>query len=102
VAILSWALWGLFIGVLARMLLPGRRRLGILLTIVLGITGSLLGGVVATQWLDIADTDNFDFGSFLIAVLASVLLLAVVERIDRLLPDHKRSSHQRRDRQRMR
>jgi uncharacterized membrane protein YeaQ/YmgE (transglycosylase-associated protein family) len=102
VAIVSWALWGLFIGVLARILLPGRRRLGILLTIVLGISGSLLGGVIATQWLDIADSDNFDFGSFLIAVLTSVVLLAVVERIDRLLPDHKRASHERRDRQRMR
>lgn len=100
-AILSWAVWGLFVGIIARLLLPGRRRLGILLTIVLGICGSLLGGVIATQWLDIADTDNFDFSSFLIAVVTSVLLLAVVERIDRLLPDHQRASHARRDRQRM-
>jgi uncharacterized membrane protein YeaQ/YmgE (transglycosylase-associated protein family) len=72
------------------MLLPGRRRLGLMLTVVLGICGSLLGGVIATQWLDIADTDNFDFGSFLIAVLTSVLLLGLVERIDRLLPDRDR------------
>jgi uncharacterized membrane protein YeaQ/YmgE (transglycosylase-associated protein family) len=98
VAILSWAIWGLFVGLIARLLLPGRHRLGILLTIVLGIVGSLVGGVIATQWLDIGDTDNFDFGSFLIAVLASVLLLGLAERIDRMLPDRER----RRDRQRMR
>jgi uncharacterized membrane protein YeaQ/YmgE (transglycosylase-associated protein family) len=92
VGIVSWALWGLFVGVIARLLLPGRRRLGIMLTIVLGICGALLGGVIATQWLDIADTDNFDFGSFLIAVLMSVVLLAVVERVDRLLPDRRREA----------
>ena len=96
-AILSWAIWGLFVGLIARLLLPGRRRIGIVLTLVLGVCGSLLGGVIATQWLDIGDTDSFDFGSFLIAVLASVLLLGLVERIDRMLPDRERP----RDRQRM-
>ena len=89
-AIISWAVWGLFVGVIARVLLPGRHRLGLGLTLVLGIVGSLVGGVIATQWLDIADTDNFDFGSFLIAVVTSVLLLGLAERIDRLLPDRSR------------
>jgi uncharacterized membrane protein YeaQ/YmgE (transglycosylase-associated protein family) len=95
VGIVSWAVWGLFVGIIARLLLPGRRRLGLMLTIVLGIVGSLLGGVIATQWLDIADSNNFDFASFLIAVLTSVVLLAVVERIDRLLPDRGRRDRER-------
>jgi uncharacterized membrane protein YeaQ/YmgE (transglycosylase-associated protein family) len=90
VAVISWAIWGLFIGLIARLLLPGRHRLSLLLTVVLGICGSLLGGVIATRWLDIADADNFDFGSFLIAVGTSVVLLAIVERVDRLLPDRGR------------
>jgi uncharacterized membrane protein YeaQ/YmgE (transglycosylase-associated protein family) len=77
------------------MLLPGRRRLGLMLTIVLGIVGSLLGGVIATRWLDIANADNFDFGSFLIAVFTSVVLLGLVERIDRLLPDRRRGDRER-------
>ena len=94
-AIVSWALWGLFVGVIARLLLPGRHRLGLLFTMVLGIGGSLLGGIIATQWLDIADTDNFDFGSFLIAVLTSVLLLGLVERVDRVLPDRRRGDRER-------
>ncbi|MFL6113121.1 MAG: GlsB/YeaQ/YmgE family stress response membrane protein [Catenulispora sp.] len=89
-AVVSWAVWGLFVGVIARLLLPGRHRLGLMLTVVLGICGSLLGGVIATQWLHIANTASFDFGSFLIAVLTSVLLLGLVERIDRLLPDRRR------------
>jgi uncharacterized membrane protein YeaQ/YmgE (transglycosylase-associated protein family) len=88
--IVSWALWGLFVGVIARLLVPGQHRLGLFLTMVLGIGGSLLGGVIATRWLDIGDSNNFDFGSFLIAVLTSVLLLGVVERINRVLPDRHR------------
>jgi uncharacterized membrane protein YeaQ/YmgE (transglycosylase-associated protein family) len=95
VGVVSWAVWGLFVGVIARLLLPGRRRLGLMLTILLGIVGSLLGGVIATRWLDIADGNNFDFGSFLIAVLTSVVLLALVERIDRMLPDRGRGDRER-------
>ena len=73
--IISWAIWGLFVGLLARLLIPGRQPIGILWTILLGVAGSLLGGFLATEVLDIADNDEFDFGSFLIAIGTSVLLL---------------------------
>jgi uncharacterized membrane protein YeaQ/YmgE (transglycosylase-associated protein family) len=75
VGIISWAIWGLFVGLLARLLLPGRQPIGFLWTIALGLAGSLIGGFVATQILDIADSDEFDFGSFLIAIGTSVFLL---------------------------
>jgi uncharacterized membrane protein YeaQ/YmgE (transglycosylase-associated protein family) len=92
VGIVTWAVWGLFVGLFARLLRPGRQRLGLVVTVALGIAGSLIGGFVATGWLDIADSDEFDFGSFLIAVGASVLLLAAYDRVDRLLPDRKRDA----------
>jgi uncharacterized membrane protein YeaQ/YmgE (transglycosylase-associated protein family) len=76
--IISWIFWGLFVGAIARLLLPGKQKIGILWTIGLGIAGSIVGGFLATEVLDIADSDEFDFGSFLIAVGASVLLLALV------------------------
>ena len=78
--IISWIIWGLFIGAIARLLLPGRQAIGILWTIALGIAGSIIGGFLATEVIDIADSDEFDFGSFLIAVGASVLLLSVAGR----------------------
>jgi uncharacterized membrane protein YeaQ/YmgE (transglycosylase-associated protein family) len=90
VGIVTWAVWGLFVGIFARLLKPGRQRVGILLTIVLGVVGSLAGGFAATELLGIADSDDFDFGSFIIAVGASVLLLAVYDRVDRTLPDRDR------------
>jgi uncharacterized membrane protein YeaQ/YmgE (transglycosylase-associated protein family) len=90
VGILTWVIWGLFVGAIARLLLPGRQPLGIALTIVLGVVGSLLGGLLATEVLHVADSDEADFGSFLIAVGTSVLLLAAYDRVSRMLPDRER------------
>ena len=75
--ILSWVFWGLFVGAIARLLLPGRQSIGIIWTILLGVAGSVLGGFLATEVIDIADSDEFDFGSFMIAVGTSVGLLAL-------------------------
>jgi uncharacterized membrane protein YeaQ/YmgE (transglycosylase-associated protein family) len=82
-AIISWAIWGLFVGAIARLLRSGRQPIGIGWTLVLGVVGSLIGGFVATDVLHIADHDHFDLGSFLIAVAASFLLLAIWEPIAR-------------------
>ena len=41
---IAFALFGLIIGFIARALMPGRQRLGVILTSVLGMAGSLLGG----------------------------------------------------------
>jgi uncharacterized membrane protein YeaQ/YmgE (transglycosylase-associated protein family) len=90
VGILTWVVWGLFVGMVARLLMPGRQSIGIVWTILLGVGGSVLGGLIATGLLDLADSDEFDFGSFLIAVGTSVVLLAVVERVNRMLPDRER------------
>jgi uncharacterized membrane protein YeaQ/YmgE (transglycosylase-associated protein family) len=75
VGIIAWAIWGLFVGMVARLVLPGRQPIGCLWTILLGVAGSLVGGFVATELLDIGDPDDFDCGSFLIAVAASIALL---------------------------
>jgi uncharacterized membrane protein YeaQ/YmgE (transglycosylase-associated protein family) len=78
--IFSWIVWGLFVGAIARLLLPGEQKIGFLWTIALGIAGSIVGGFLATEVIDIADSDEFDFGSFMIAVGTSVLLLAIAAR----------------------
>jgi uncharacterized membrane protein YeaQ/YmgE (transglycosylase-associated protein family) len=81
VGILSWIVWGLFVGAIARLLLPGRQSIGLLWTIALGIGGSIVGGFVATELIDVGDSDEFDFGSFLIAVAASVVMLSIAARV---------------------
>ena len=86
----SWVVWGLFVGMIARLLVPGRQGIGIVWTILLGVCGSVVGGLLATRVLDIGDGDNFDFGSFAIAVLVSALLLGIGERLHHALPDRTR------------
>jgi uncharacterized membrane protein YeaQ/YmgE (transglycosylase-associated protein family) len=90
VGVISWAIWGLIVGLFARAIRPGRHPIGCWWTIALGVAGSLIGGFIATEALDIGDADKFDLGSFLIAVIASAILLAIWERIERTLPDRTR------------
>ena len=70
---------GLIIGLLARLLLPGRQKIGLLWTLVLGILGSVVGGVIANL---IGSGDIFELNviGFTVAVLTAVALLAAAER----------------------
>jgi uncharacterized membrane protein YeaQ/YmgE (transglycosylase-associated protein family) len=69
---------GLIIGLLARLILPGRQHIGLLWTLVLGVVGSLIGGTIANA-LDSGDIWELNFIGFVAAVIASVLLLALAE-----------------------
>ena len=46
--ILGWIVFGLIVGAIARLLMPGRQPLGIIVTILLGIAGSFVGGWIGT------------------------------------------------------
>ncbi len=78
--LLSWILFGLAAGALARLVVPGDRGLGILMTIGLGIGGAVLGGLVAAAagW---GDLEGFDLPSFLIAVGGGVVILGAYRLI---------------------
>lgn len=69
---------GLIIGALARLIKPGRQRLGILATLLLGVAGALIGGIVASL---IGSGDIFELNiiGFIVAVIAAVLLIGVAE-----------------------
>src|SRR2546423_11681857 len=82
-AILAWALGGLSVGAIARLLRKGHQPIGILWTMILGVVGSLVGGFIATDLLNIGSNHHFGLGSFLIAVATSFLLLALWEPIAR-------------------
>jgi uncharacterized membrane protein YeaQ/YmgE (transglycosylase-associated protein family) len=71
---LMWILFGLVVGVVAKLLMPGRDPGGFIITILLGIAGALLGG-----WMGRAmGFYGPDQGAgFLMALLGSVLLLAL-------------------------
>ena len=78
--ILSWIVFGLVAGILAKFLMPGRDGGGIIVTIVLGVVGALVGGFIATA-LGLGDVNGFNVRSFIIAVGGAILVLVVYRRI---------------------
>jgi len=76
--ILGLILVGLIIGLLARLLLPGRQKIGLALTLLLGVLGALIGGVVASL-LGTGNVWELNVLGFIVAVLASIALLAVAQ-----------------------
>ncbi|WP_435772085.1 GlsB/YeaQ/YmgE family stress response membrane protein [Nocardioides sp. SYSU DS0651] len=76
--ILGFIIIGAVIGVLARLLKPGRQSLGFLGTIGLGMVGALIGGIVASLLGTGAITELNVIG-FVVAVVAAVLLVGIAE-----------------------
>lgn len=73
-AIISWAVFGLIAGAIARLLVPGRQPLGCLGTILLGVTGSLIGGFAS--WL-LFGGHPLQASSWIMSILGAVLVLAI-------------------------
>jgi uncharacterized membrane protein YeaQ/YmgE (transglycosylase-associated protein family) len=85
VGIVSWLVFGLLAGAVARILTPGRHpRLGCIGTIAVGMVGALIGGLIGDVVLG-DDNGRFEWslGPFLLAVLGAVVLLVAIEAIAR-------------------
>ena len=76
--IIAWIVLGLGAGLLANMLIPGRRSQGLILTCVIGVAGALLGGWAATKLFHVVTLHGFfNLSTWLTAIAgAAVLLLA--------------------------
>lgn len=83
--LISWIVFGLVAGVIAKLLMPGKDPGGCVVTMLIGIAGAVVGGFLA-QLLGIAgETGRFGDRGFLIrmvfAVLGAVILLAIYRMI---------------------
>ena len=76
--ILGLIIIGIVIGILARLVLPGRQRIGVGLTIVLGIAGALVGGIVASA-LDAGDIWELNFVGTIVGVVAAAGLIGAAD-----------------------
>jgi uncharacterized membrane protein YeaQ/YmgE (transglycosylase-associated protein family) len=75
--IIGLIILGLIAGALGRLIVPGRQRMGIVLTILVGIGGALVGGAVGDVILGRP-------GGFILAVLCSALIVWVMSRTRRV------------------
>ena len=69
-----WLIIGLIAGALARLIMPGRDPMGVIATILLGIVGSILGGLVSWAIWG-ADDGRFHPGGIILSILGAILVL---------------------------
>jgi uncharacterized membrane protein YeaQ/YmgE (transglycosylase-associated protein family) len=77
--IVIWAIVGLIVGAIAKLLMPGNDPGGFIVTILLGIAGAFVGGWVGRQF-GIGSTEavtSFDLGSLGLSILGAIILLAL-------------------------
>lgn len=77
---IGFIIFGLVVGLLARLLVPGRQHLGIGMTLLLGLVGSVVGGVVANA-LGTGDVFELNFLGSIVAIATAVVLIVVGERL---------------------
>jgi uncharacterized membrane protein YeaQ/YmgE (transglycosylase-associated protein family) len=72
--LLGWIIFGLIVGALAKLLMPGKDPGGIIITMLLGIAGALLGGWIGRA---LGLYGPGEPAGFLMALLGAILLLAI-------------------------
>jgi uncharacterized membrane protein YeaQ/YmgE (transglycosylase-associated protein family) len=69
-----WLIIGLIAGALARLIMPGRDAMGIIATMILGIVGSIVGGLVSWAIWG-ADPTGFRPAGLLLSILGAIIVL---------------------------
>jgi uncharacterized membrane protein YeaQ/YmgE (transglycosylase-associated protein family) len=76
--ILSWILFGLVVGALAKLVMPGRDPGGIIVTILLGIAGAVVGGLIGRA---LGFYETGESAGWIASFLGAILLLAIYRAV---------------------
>jgi uncharacterized membrane protein YeaQ/YmgE (transglycosylase-associated protein family) len=79
-AILSWIVFGLVIGIIAKLLMPGKDPGGFIITMLLGIAGALVGGFIGRAMGFYGPNQS---AGWLISILGAIILLALYRMLVR-------------------
>jgi uncharacterized membrane protein YeaQ/YmgE (transglycosylase-associated protein family) len=78
-SLLSWILTGLVVGLIARAIVPGRQSVGLIMTIVLGVVGAFVGGLISQLiwpgWVNEPDVNKM-WPGWLMSILGAVIVVA--------------------------
>ncbi|MBK8944646.1 MAG: GlsB/YeaQ/YmgE family stress response membrane protein [Ignavibacteriae bacterium] len=77
--ILSWIVFGLIAGAIAKFIMPGKDPGGMIITILIGVAGAFVGGFIGS-FLGLGDITGFDFRSFAMAIAGSIILLFIYRK----------------------
>jgi uncharacterized membrane protein YeaQ/YmgE (transglycosylase-associated protein family) len=82
--IIAWIVLGLGAGLIANILIPGKRQQGLIVTCLIGITGALVGGWLATKIFDIHSLRSFfNASTWLISIAGAAALLLAFNLVSR-------------------
>jgi uncharacterized membrane protein YeaQ/YmgE (transglycosylase-associated protein family) len=76
--ILSWLVFGLIIGIIAKLLMPGRDPGGFIITILLGIAGALLGGFIGRAMGFYGPNES---AGWITSIIGAIILLAIYRMV---------------------
>jgi uncharacterized membrane protein YeaQ/YmgE (transglycosylase-associated protein family) len=75
---LWWLIIGLIAGGLARLLIPGKQPMGLLMTMILGLVGSVVGGLISTAIFGYSAADpGFHTGGLIMSVIGAMIVLGI-------------------------
>ena len=81
--IISWIVFGLIAGIIAKLIMPGRDPGGCIITMLLGIAGAFVGGFLYRLLTGREVFFHFDLGSLVVAVVGAIVILAFYRLIAR-------------------
>jgi uncharacterized membrane protein YeaQ/YmgE (transglycosylase-associated protein family) len=95
--IIAWIILGLGAGLLANVLIPGRRSQGLIVTCVIGVLGALGGGWLATKLFHIHTLHGFfNLDTWITAIIGAAILLLILHLFTRRSSDSGRRTTRRR------
>jgi uncharacterized membrane protein YeaQ/YmgE (transglycosylase-associated protein family) len=83
VVILGWIVFGLIVGAVAKLLMPGKDPGGIIVTMLLGIVGAIVGGFIGRA---LGLYSQGQSAGFIMATVGAILVLFVYRKLVRVTP----------------
>lgn len=75
--IIGWIFFGLIVGLIERLLVPGADTMGWIWTILLGVAGSFLGGFIGQKLFSGGSDEKFNAGGFVMSIVGAIVLLLI-------------------------
>jgi uncharacterized membrane protein YeaQ/YmgE (transglycosylase-associated protein family) len=80
--IIGWIVFGLVVGLIARAIMPGKQHMGVIATMLLGIAGSVIGGLVADLFAGQAQGGGMLHGvGWIGSIIGAIGLLAIAAAV---------------------
>lgn len=75
--VISWIVFGLIVGAIARLLMPGRQSMGMMMTMLLGVVGSFVGGLIGSLFTGGGEDGYMNPAGWIMSILGAIIVLGI-------------------------